>query len=218
MNKKLTDYLERFALGWSPFGGAVWNSSAQDLEKDLAKHGIKKTLYYKYALPENMMPQKFMTRIAVLDLCANFSALEHREIFFDNSLSLVEKFRLVKYIVSERMASRKKIDEYVKFVQFANPELSKLKIENDFDKFDILAGATFGFGPNDIEYFMKRKERREVVNSGREREMFKRFERFGIKPQYVLAPQTAKEVITELEKNVKETNVKTGLRKGIRTI
>ena len=216
MNKKLMDYLEKFALRESPFGGVVWNSSAKDLEQDLAKRGIKTKLYYKYALPENMTPQKFMTRIAVLNLCMNFSALEHREIFFDKSLSLIERFRLVKYVASERAASRKKIDEYVKFVQHANPELSKLKVENDFDKFDILAGATFGFSSDEIEYFMKRKERREAIDSGREREMFKKFEGFGIKLQYVLAPQTAKKVIAELNKKVTVANQ--SLREGVRAI
>ena len=217
MNKELMEYLEKMALDWSPFG-STWNSSAKDLENDLAKRGIKMKLYYKYALPENMTPQKFMTRVAVLHLCADFSMFEHRDIFFDKSLSLVERLRLVKYIKGRRKASREKLDEYVKFVQYVNPELSKLKIENDFDKFDILAGATFGFAPNEIEYFMKRKERREAIDSGREREMFKKIEDFGIKLHYVLAPKTAEKVIAELGKNKKVTMVNPKLRGNVRVI
>ncbi len=213
--KKLMDYLEKLALSWSPFG-STWNSSAKDLEEDLAKRGIKMKLYYKYALPENMTPQEFMTRIAVLDFCANPSLFFKAkiEIFFDKSLSLVEKLRLVKYIKGGRKTSREKLDEYVKFVQHANPELSKLKIENDFDKFDILAGATFGFAPDEIEYFMKRKER----DLNRERETDGKFKKFGIELHYVLSPHTAKKVIAELEKNRKVTMVNPRLGEDVRTI
>lgn len=215
MNKKLMDYLEKLALSWSPFG-SMWNSSAKDLEEDLAKRGINMKLYYKYALPENMTPQKFMTRIAVLDFCANPSLFFKAkiEIFFDKSLSLVERLRLVKYIKGRRKASREKLDEYVKFVQHANPELSKLKIENDFDKFDILAGATFGFAPDEIEYCMKRKER----DLNREHETDGKFKQFGIELHYVLSPHTAKKVIAEMEKNRKVTMVNSRLGKDVRTI
>ena len=216
MNKKLMDYLEKFALRESPFGGVVWNSSAKDLEQDLAKRGIKTKLYYKYALPENMTPQKFMTRIAVLNLCMNFSVLEHREMFFDKSLSLIERFRIVKYIASERAASRKKIDEYVKFIQFANPELSELKVQSDADKDDILRGAAFGFAPDEIKWYMSREERKSCKD--KEREVYKKFERLGVLPQYVLAPQTAKRVIAELEKNRKVTMLNPRLRGNVRVI
>lgn len=213
MNDKLKKYLEKLALSWSPFGSA-WNSSAKDLEEDLAKRGIKMKLYYEYALPENMTPQVFMTRIAVLDLCAKvlyFSKVK-MEIFFDKKLNLIEKFRLVKYIASERGPSQKKIDEYVKFVQNANPELAKLKKENDFDKFDILAGAAFGFGPKEIEYFMKRKERREAIDSGYERDMYKKFEQLGIRLQYVLAPETANAIMKELNKTMVAINTQNTVR------
>jgi hypothetical protein len=213
MNKELMKYLEKMALDWSPFG-STWDSAAKDLEEDLAKRGIEMKLYYRYALLENMTPQDFMTRIAVLHLCADFSMFEHRDIFFDKSLSLVERLRLVKYIKGRRKASREKLDEYVKFVQHANPELSKLKIENDFDKFDILAGATFGFAPDEIEYFMKRKER----DLNWEHETDGKFKQFGIELHYVLSPHTAKKVIAELEKNRKVTMVNPRLGEGVRTI
>lgn len=216
MNKKLMDYLEKFALRESPFGGVVWNSSAKDLEQDLAKRGIKMKLYYKYALPENMTPQKFMTRIAVLNLCMNFSVLEHREMFFDKSLSLIERFRIVKYIASERAASRKKIDEYVKFIQFANPELSELKIGSDTDRDNILCGAAFGFAPDEIKWYMSREEHNSYKDE--ECEAYKKFERLGVLPQYVLAPQTAKRVIAELEKNRKVTMLNPRLRGNVRVI
>ncbi len=215
MNKDLMKYLEKMALDWSPFG-STWDSAAKDLEEDLAKRGINMKLYYKYALPENMTPQKFMTRVAVLDFCANPSLFFKAkiEIFFDKSLSLVERLRLVKYIKGGRKASREKLDEYVKFVQHANPELSKLKIENDFDKFDILAGATFGFAPDEIEYFMKRKER----DLNREHETDGKFKQFGIELHYVLSPQTAKKVIAELGKNKKVTMGNPKLRGNVRVI
>lgn len=215
MNKKLMDYLEKLALSRSPFG-SMWNSSAKDLEEDLAKRGINMKLYYKYALPENMTPQKFMTRIAVLDFCANPSLFFKAkiEIFFDKSLSLVEKLRLVKYIKGGRKTSREKLDDCVKFVQNANPELAKLKVQNDSDKFDILAGATFGFAPDEIEYFMKRKER----DLNREHETYGKFKQFGIELHYVLSPHTAKKVIAELEKNRKVTMVNPRLGGDVRTI
>jgi len=200
MNKKLMYYLENFALGWSPFGGTEWNSSAKKLEGNLVKRGIKLPikLYYQYALPDNMTNSKFMVRLAVMDFCANFSTLPKvkREIFFDKKLNLVEKFRLVRYIILEREESRKKMGEYVKFVQFANPELSRLKVVDGFDVFDVLAGAAFGFAPNEIAYFMNRKQR----DLGREHKTRKVLERFGVKSGYVLAPETARIIIKELEK------------------
>lgn len=207
MNDKLKKYLEKFALAWSPFGTSGWDSSAKNLENDLKKIGVKSPvkLYYQYALPENMKHSEFMTKIAVLDLCATFKLFSRvqAEIFFDKSLSLVEKLRVVRYLKSERENARKKIDEYVKFVQFANPELSRLKIQNEFDKFDILSGALFGFGPGEIEYFINRKERHANIDSGQEDGIHRRIEKFGIRLSYVLSPKTAEAIISVLEKNKK---------------
>ena len=212
---KRRKYLERLALAWSPFGSldGKWDSSAKKLEDELAAKGIKMKLYYKYALPENMTPQEFMIRIAVLHLCADSedSFWIKKDIFFDKSLSLRDKGKIVKYIVSKRKASREKINEYVKFVQHANPELSNLKILNRFHPFDILSGAAFGFGPKEIEYFI-------TDYKGRKTETDEQIKEFGIVPNYVLAPETAKAVLAELRKHETKKNIKLPQRQGIRTI
>lgn len=200
MNKKLEKYLEELALRWSPFG-MVWNSSAKKLEQDLAKRGINLKLYYRYALPENMTPQEFMVKIAMLDLCENAPVPLYikKDIFFDKNLSLIEKLRLVKYITSKHAESRKKIDEYVRFIQFANPELSKLKISTEHHKFDILAGAAFGFAPNEIEYFIT--DYRGMASGTKDKQLHDKIESYGVRLEYVLAPKTVQKIISELEKN-----------------
>lgn len=200
MNKKLEKYLEELALRWSPFG-TVWDSSAKKLEQDLSKRGINLKLYYHYALPENMTPQEFMVKIAVLDLCENAPVPLYikKDIFFDKNLSLIEKLRLVKYIASKRTESRKKIDEYVKFIQFANPELSKLKISKKHHRFDILAAATFGFAPDEIEYFIT--DYSGMASGTKDKQVHDKIETYGVRVGYVLAPKTAQKIISELEKN-----------------
>ena len=219
MNEKLKKFLEKLALAWSPFGAldGRWDSSAKKLEEELAVRGIKMKLYHKYALPENMTPQAFMVRIAVLDLCAYSSDSfgVKKDIFFDKSLGLVDKLRLVKYIAAERKASREKIDEYVKFVQHANPELSGLKISNRFHSFNILAGAAFGFGPKEIEYFVT--DYKGMRQGTEDRKLNDEIERFGIVPNYVLAPETAKAILTELRKRAAK-NVNVLKKQDIRTI
>lgn len=224
MSKKLDDnlkkYLEKLALAWSPFGATdgKWDSSAKKLEQDLAELGIKMKLYYKYALPENMTPQEFMIRIAVLDLCANSSDsfLIKKEIFFDKTLSLVDKLRLVKYIAAERKASREKINEYVKFVQHANPELSNLKLSNRFHPFNILAGAAFGFGPKEIGHFIT--DYKGMGTGTIEKQLDDRIAKFGIVTNYVLAPETAKQVLAELEKRAPKPSQVNVMRREVRTV
>lgn len=200
MNEKMQKYLEELALRWSPFG-MVWDSSAKKLEQDLSKRGINLKLYYRYALPENMSPQEFMVKIAVLDLCENASVPLYikKDIFFDKNLSLIEKLRLVKYIASKRTESRRKIDEYVKFIQFANPELSKLKMSKKHHADNILAGAAFGFAPDEIEYFIT--DYRGMVSGTKDKQVCDKIESYGVRLGYVLAPKTAQKIISELEKN-----------------
>ena len=190
MNKKLEGYLKNLALSWMPFGAikAGWDSSAQNLEKDLESRGIKLPikLYYQYALPQSMTPSDFMMRIAVLHLCADFSMFSkvHSEIFLDKNLKLVEKLRLVKYIASMRRASREQLREYVRFIKFANPkELSELTVQNATEEFELLSGVTFGFGPDEIEYYMKKEER--DLNKREENEAYRKLKRLlGYEPQY----------------------------------
>ena len=224
MSKKLDDnlkkYLEKLALAWSPFGATdgKWDSSAKKLEEDLAAKGIKMKLYYKYALPEDMTPQEFMIRLAVLHLCADSSDSFwiKKDIFFDKSLGLIDKLRLVKYIAAERKASRKKIDEYLRFVQHANPELSGLKVSNRFHPFNILAGATFGFGPKEIGHFIT--DYKGMGPGTIEKQLDDRIAKFGIVTNYVLAPETAKQVLAELEKRAPKPNQVNVMRREVRTI
>ena len=203
MSKKLSKKSELFfatiALQWSPFG-QKWNSSAQNLENELKARGINIKLYHKYKLPDGMSQDEFMKRIAILDFYADFSLLRAKDVFFTKGIRLRDKFVICSGFAKRRIESRKKIQKYAERVVEQNPELHGLNIDaKETDAFDICSGAIFGFGPDEIKYFIT--DYKGLCIGTKDKERYDKIKSYGILTRYVLAPKTADMVISVLEKN-----------------
>lgn len=196
IDKRLQMYIVSKAIDWTPFG-RVWNSSAKKLEDVLSARGIKlpKKIYYEYKLPGGKKPSGFMAKLVIEYFISNFYSRFSGPVLADKSLSVADKAKLFKYVLGQQLKFKNVIKQYEKEIRQLNPELANLKIE---DVHGFVYGATFGFAPDEIEYFSN-PSGRNATKEGKTIDLFDK--KYGIEVGYVLAPETAKMIIAALEQN-----------------
>lgn len=198
MNKHLDDKLQKYILKMAykamPFGSDVWDSSAQNLEKDLKARGIKTKLFYKYKLPDDMTPQEFQDELTLNAFVRDFFDRFSSKIFHDKNLTLREKLQIVAWVWKMRRNKPKRDMKYfMDEIKRLNPELADIKPR--FAR-GLVYGALFGFAPAEIKYFCDETKLCDYVQA---EEVGRTFAKHGIKLNYVLNPDTAESIINELK-------------------
>ena len=202
LSQKLKSYIMDLAYKSLPFGGQVWDSSAQHLSNDLKNKGIKfdKKLFWKYKLPENMAPQQFQDKIAEEHFCKRFYSDFMSRVLSDKTLTGMEKIEIVRYVWEmRRQKNHKNMNCYADEIKRNNPELADIKPTNSIENF--VYGVLFGFAPDEIRYFCEEKGSR---NFDVEHNLDEKLENFGVRTTYVLSPNTAEALLNVLEKKQKE--------------
>ena len=115
----------------------------------------------------------------------------------DKKLSVSDKAKIFKYVWNVRSEYKNIMKQYEKEIRRDNPELANLMVKNASD---FVYGATFGFAPAEIEYFSN-PENNNSIESDKVIDLLNK--KYGIKLTYVLAPSTAKMVVTALAQNTR---------------
>ena len=197
LNKELKMILARLALEYSPFG-TRWYSGPKRFEDSLIAKGVHlpKHLYYKYKLPGNAEPGRYMRKLALYSFCINYDVWGYR-VLEDAQIQQDKKDLLVKEIRSKQKEYTQRLLDDGNELLSLNSNLRNLSVNPD-NVFDILAGATFWYLPRNIEYFIDNNNR----NIDKEKEIRDKIETYGIKESCgILAPEIADTIISALEKN-----------------
>ena len=197
-DKDLKKYLLKQAATVSPFGGVKWDSSAKNLENDLGHRGIKfdKKLFWKYKLPNAMSAQEFMDVLLLEFYFVKW--FSNMKIMRDKNLTIKQKIKIFAYNVSmKKRGIYNNIKKYANEIKQLNPELEKINPRDSFGSISLVEGALFGFAPDEIKYFCDKSSFRDMDQEHRFDEVLKKY---GVRPSYVLAPETAKKLIANLEK------------------
>ena len=206
MNKKLMLFMNTCMLQFSSAAGGYF-SSAQILETGLAKVGIKfpKKLWFQYKLPDGISPEKFELEMEKII----FFAFEYptikgiveigcvdRDGLSDEELDIVQKYR-----VSQRLKYLEILDKHVKWVKENNPELSNVNIQdNEVAKSGFLRGVLYGFGPEEISYFITRSFDEAESDSVEIDKLAESLQKIGVQLTYILSPNNRLLLEKELEK------------------
>ena len=175
-------YLFKYIKNVNP----IWNSSAQKLEKALINHGIvlPQKLYYEYKFPGGLSNRDFHDQ----DILTGFCNIYRR--YLDNPISGVHKQQSLKNFLFNEMYYNKKTDlsvffgfciclaisdveklkslfieaqeqlyELADLIKEMNPELQNIKNHRSID---FIAGAEYGFSPQEIQFFLNLQERRKA--------------------------------------------------------
>lgn len=193
-------FLVNLALALSPYGCDGWYSSAKNLEDELKKRGVDIKLYREYKLPDNIVPAAYMIRRALQDMYAIpvrddewlYKALKKLG-YEDQKIEEMKQAVLEKISGQSDFYKRQIADDYEKLLKL-NPELPRT---NDIVHMGcVLDGAMFGFNVEEIEYFITDYK----GNEGEYKELRDKLTGLGIQTGYVLAPETAKKIISALER------------------
>ncbi|MFQ6759835.1 MAG: hypothetical protein ACLRFM_00300 [Alphaproteobacteria bacterium] len=182
----------------SPFGGEKWDSSAKKLDDVLRRRGIDfdKKLFWKYKLPNGMSPQEFMDTLLLEFYFVKW--FSNMKIMRDKNLTIKQKIKIFAYVLSMKKAGiGKNIKKYANEIKQLNPELAHINPRDNFGSISFVEGALFGFAPDEIKYFCDKSSFRDM---DQEHEFDEILKKHGVRPSYVLAPETAKHLIANLEK------------------
>ena len=206
MNKKLMLFMNTCMLQFSSVADGYF-SSAQILETGLAKVGIKfpKKLWFQYKLPDGISPEKFELEMAkIIFFASEYPTIKDiveigcvdRDGLSDEELDIVQKYR-----VSQRLKYLEILDKHVKWVKENNPELSNVNIQdNEVAKSGFLRGVLYGFGPEEISYFITRSFDDSELDSAKQDELSDVLKKLGVQLTYVLSPNNRLLLEKELEK------------------
>lgn len=197
-DKDLKKYLLKQAATVSPFGGVKWNSSAKNLDDTLRRRGIDfdKKLFWEYKLPNAMSAQEFMDVLLLEFYFVKW--FSNMKIMQDKNLTVKQKIKIFAYkVLMKKRGIYKNIKKYANEIKQLNPELEKINPRDSFGSISFLEGALFGFAPDEIKYFCDKSSFRDMDQEHRFDEVLKKY---GVRPSYVLAPETAKKLIANLQK------------------
>jgi len=196
LDKRLQMYIANMALGYLPFG-RKWDSSAKKLEQGLLLRGIKlpQKLYYEYKLPGNITPSDFMNKLIIESFVNDFYSWFAGKILKDKNLTMKDKANIFKYVWNNRKKYKNILQQYDQEIRKLNPELANIKVDNPRS---LVYGAMFGFAPAEITYFSNGKNR-DLAKERETMDLLKN--RFGIDVTYILAPETAEQIINALKQN-----------------
>lgn len=206
MNKKLMLFMNTCMLQFSSVADGYF-SSAQILETGLAKVGIKfpKKLWFQYKLPDGISPEKFeLEMVKIIFFAFEYPTIKDiveigcvdRDGVSDEELDIVQKYR-----VSQKSKYIEILDKHVKWVKENNPELSNVNIQdNEVAKSGFLRGVLYGFGPEEISYFITRSFDEAESDSVEIDKLAESLQKIGVQLTYILSPNNRLLLEKELEK------------------
>lgn len=205
MNNKLIFFLKRYVLKVANISGG-YDSSAQILESDLAKLGIRlpKKLYFQYKLPGGMSSEKYEREMAKAQIVCLLWPIKRQiqDGFLDGKDLTDEEIEIMQnYLNSLEPKYLKILDKHVVWVKQNNPELSKINVPDSVvQKVGFLNGVLYGFGSEEIAYFINRT-REEMERDHKEgMELDNILNRIGVRLWYILCPDNRLMLLEEIEK------------------
>lgn len=197
LDKRLKMHIANMAIGGLPFGGFAEHSGAKILEDTLKKRGVvlSRKLHYEYKLPGGMNRSDFMHKLVMENFVNNFYSQYAGKILSDKNLTIKDKANVFKYVMNHRKKYKDILKQHEIEIKKLNPELANIKAGSSQV---VVYGAMSGYAPAEIIYFSNGKNR----DFSQEREITDLLKnRFGINITYVLAPETAKQIINALKQN-----------------
>ena len=103
------------------------------------------------------------------------------------------------------------LNKHVKWIKENNPELSNINIpDNEVAKSNFLRGALYGFGPEEISYFINRSYEQAESDHNEQEQMRVVLDKIGVRLEYILCPDNR----ALLQKQVNEYLMKKNQGKG----
>lgn len=204
-----------------------WDSSAKDLEQELANHGIvlSSKIYYEYKFPGNLKNYE-------IDRCTVF--LRHFAAVYENWLEKFEKPKLVKntlfwhattnakydmsaffyFCICLALSRTKniktvfeqayiscgtKLDTLAEQIRQLNPELQGIQ---DYKNFDFVNGAIYGFAPQDIDFYIQQNRHVDhwmPYSTTNSRNEISNFLQKEV--TYILSPKTADDILKAIRQH-----------------
>lgn len=197
LNKRLRMYIANMAIGGLPFGGFTEHSGAKILEDTLKKRGVilSQKLHYEYKLPDGMNRSDFMHKLVMENFVNNFYSQYAGKILTDKNLTIKDKADVFKYVMNHRKKYKDILKHHEIEIKKLNPELANIKAGSSQI---IVYGAMSGYAPQEVAYFADDKNRNRLQEKQYD-EILKND--FGLDITYVLAPETAKQIINALKQN-----------------
>jgi hypothetical protein len=94
-----------------------------------------------------------------------------------------------KYRASQRTKYLEVLDKHFKWVKENNPELSNINIpDNEVAKSNFLRGALYGFGPEEISYFINRSYEQAESDHNEQKQLNIVLDKIGVRLEYILCP------------------------------
>ncbi len=205
MNKKLKFFLNRYVLKVANIAGG-YDSSAQILESDLAKLGIKlpKKLWFQYKLPGGMSPEKYEREMAKIQIVCLMWPIKRQiqDGFLDGGGLTDEEIETMQnYLDSLDSKYLDLLDAHVAWVKKYNPELATVNIPNKVSaRIHFLNGALYGFSPEEITHFLNRTEKDRIQDNEDLNSLTVILDRLGVRLWYVLCLDNRLMLLEEIEK------------------
>ena len=193
MNKKLKIFLNNYILEYMDSVHGFY-SSAQILESDLAKLGIRfpKKLWFKYKLPDGIKHEKYELEITKMLTFCLFKPMKEQiqqGLCEQKNLTDEELETIDNYILSQRPKYLEMLDTHFNFIKENNTELSNIKIPNDISsKLEFLYGTVYGFSPEEISYFINRSDEQAESDFNEQEQLRVVLDMIGVRLGYILCP------------------------------
>ncbi len=167
----------------------VYNSASKELEEHLMAAGIELpfAIHYEYKLPDGLTPVEFDEHNKKIFVHTTYNDDFYKYLTISPELLEVLETNKQKYINLS--------NKYADFLKNNNPELSEIVLENHDDLIAFLDGAAFGYGPEEIRYFISIKK--QMIERFKNGIKFRRL--LGYVPRYVLSPEHNQAIICALE-------------------
>jgi hypothetical protein len=121
-------------------------STAERLSNKLAAHGIiGPRLFFTYNLPNKFTPAQFESELIIGDAARRAS---------DKFEGIQIAPQTQKQIATKNAEYNIKLGQYSDFIRANNPDLNKIQTKDIREEIALLFGASYGFGPKEIQYFI----------------------------------------------------------------
>jgi hypothetical protein len=156
MAKITISSLEQFDTAWANRFRQIYTSSAKSFENLLDENNIKLPFkfYYEYILPGNLNAVEFEKKLKQIQ---GHLMIDSKKVtaFFDIDGATVEEIR--KLHKTDLIT----LSNWATEIQSKNKELSDIKLMDGYDRTGFIDGACYGFGPDEIKYYLHKQNRKD---------------------------------------------------------
>ncbi|MDR0741332.1 MAG: hypothetical protein LBF28_00990 [Rickettsiales bacterium] len=190
--------IDQFEKAWAMDFRKTFDSSAENLEKLLSKKMIQLPfkLFYRYTLPDNKQPQEFEKELKNVWGYLIFD--KYKTI---NGLSIIPETK--NALKQMRAKYSVLLKTWVSDIKAKNPKLASISVRNRNEELNFVDGACYGYGPEEIQFFLERKRSGEGTEPYLSSDQIEKLKSYlGDSPNYILTPKHLSSLMTAVENRI----------------